>query len=135
MAGMPRFQKLILFTILAISVGLVTTGCQTYRQKNKVIVYWHAGDLARAEREAIKRADKSANSKDAIIWRLEEGSVLRALGKYQESNKAFDQAQAKMDDYAQKAKVRVGQEAAALLSNQANLAYEGRSYDGIMLNT
>jgi len=31
--------------------------------------------------------------------------------------------------------VRVGQEAGALLSNQANLDYEGRSYDGIMLNT
>jgi len=33
------------------------------------------------------------------------------------------------------AKVRVGQEAGALLSNQAELDYEGRSYDGIMLNT
>ncbi|HEV2328070.1 MAG TPA: hypothetical protein VGY56_04690 [Verrucomicrobiae bacterium] len=40
-----------------------------------------------------------------------------------------------MDDYAQKAKVSISRETAALLSNQANLPYEGRSYDGIMLNT
>ena len=40
-----------------------------------------------------------------------------------------------MDDYAQKAKVRLGQETGALLSNQAELDYEGRAYDGIMLNT
>jgi hypothetical protein len=40
-----------------------------------------------------------------------------------------------MDDYAQMAKVRLGQETGALLSNQANLDYEGRAYDGIMLNT
>jgi hypothetical protein len=40
-----------------------------------------------------------------------------------------------IDDYSHKAKVRVGQETGAILSNQANLAYEGRSYDGIMLNT
>jgi hypothetical protein len=62
-------QKWILLGVLAISVGLLTTGCQTYRQKNKVIVYWHAGDLGRAEAEAAKRANKSANGKDAIIWR------------------------------------------------------------------
>ena len=85
--------------------------------------------------EATKMADKNANNKDAIIWRLEQGAVLRGDGKYEDSNKAFDQAQEKMDEYAQKAKVRVGQEAGALLSNQANLDYEGRAYDGIMLNT
>jgi hypothetical protein len=135
MAGMPLFQKLIQFALLALSVGLLTTGCETYRQKNKVIVLWREGDLARAEAEAAKRADKNAKGKDAIIWRLEEATVLRALGKYKESNQAFNQAQSKMDDYAQMAKVRLGQEAGALLSNQANLAYEGRSYDGIMLNT
>ena len=70
-----------------------------------------------------------------IIWRLEQGAVLRANGQYEDSNKAFDTAQEKMDDYAQKAKVRLGQETGALLSNQANLDYEGRAYDGIMLNT
>jgi uncharacterized protein len=132
---MPLFRKLILFTLPVISLGLLTTGCETYQQKNKVIVYWRAGDLARAEAAATKRADKNANGKDAIIWRLEEGATLRAQGKYQESNQAFDKAQQKMDDYAQMAKVRLGQEAEALLSNQSNLAYEGRSYDGIMLNT
>lgn len=80
-------------------------------------------------------AGKNANGKDAVIWRLEQGAVLRANGQYEDSNKAFDAAQEKMDDYAQKAKVRLGQESAALLSNQAELDYEGRAYDGIMLNT
>jgi hypothetical protein len=70
-----------------------------------------------------------------VVWHLEEGAVLRAAGLYPDSNQAFDQAQVKIDDYAEKAKVRVGQETGALLSNQANLDYEGRSYDGIMLNT
>ncbi len=125
-----------LLSILAVlTLNLLATGCQTYQQKNKVIVYWREGDIHRAAEEARKRADKSAGGKDAVVWRLEEGATLRALGKYQESNVAFDQAQDKMEDYAQKAKVQLGHEAAALLSNQANLPYEGRSYDGIMLNT
>ena len=115
--------------------GLLATGCKTYQEQNHVIQYWQRGDLTNAVVEADKTADKNANNKDAVIWRLEQGAVLRANGQYEDSNKAFDAAQEKMDDYAQKAKVRLGQETGALLSNQAELDYEGRAYDGIMLNT
>jgi hypothetical protein len=119
----------------AVVAGLLATGCSTYKDQNRVIKYWRQGDLTNAVVEATKMADKNAKNKDAIIWRLEQGAVLRGAGKYQDSNVAFDKAQGQIDQYAQKAKVRVGQEAGALMSNQANLDYEGRSYDGIMLNT
>ncbi len=121
--------------MIAVMVGLLTAGCKTYQQQNHVIQYWRQGDMTNAVVAATKMADKNANNKDTVIWRLEQGAVLRAAGKYEESNKVFDQAQDKIDDYAQKAKVRLGQETGALLSNQANLDYEGRSYDGVMLNT
>ena len=115
--------------------GLLASGCKTYQEQNKVIKYWQQGNLTNAVAEATKQADKNANNKDAVIWRLEQGAALRADGQYEASNEAFAKAQEKMDDYAQKAKVRVGQETGALLSNQAELDYEGRAYDGIMLNT
>ena len=121
--------------LFAAVIGLLATGCKTYEQQNHVIQYWHQGNMTNAVAEATKMADQNAKNKDAIIWRLEQGAVLRGAGKYDESNKAFDQAQDRIDQYSQEAKVRVGQEAGALLSNQANLAYEGRSYDGVMLNT
>lgn len=133
--GKLAFKKIVQFIIPVLGAGLLTTGCQTYKDQNKVIAYWHQGNLTNAVAEATKEADENANNKDAIVWRLEQGAALRANGQYADSNKAFEQAQEKIDDYAQKAKVRVGQEAGALLSNQANLDYEGRSYDGIMLNT
>ena len=96
---------------------------------------WQRGDLTNAVVEATIKADKKTNSVDAVIWRLEQAAVLRANGQYDDSNKAFDQAQEKIDDYAQKAKVSVSRETGALLSNQADLPYKGRAYDGIMLNT
>jgi hypothetical protein len=133
--GKTHFQKVVELVILVAGIALLTTGCQTYKDQNKVIAYWHQGNLTNAVNEATKEADDHANGKDAIVWRLEQGATLRANGQYADSNKAFEQAQEKIDDYAQKAKVRLGQETGALLSNQANLAYEGRSYDGIMLNT
>jgi hypothetical protein len=130
-ASKNRIQSLFIAAFL----GVLATGCQTYQQQNKAISYWQRGDLTNAVVEATKKADANAKNKDAIIWRLEQGAVLRANGQYEDSNKAFDMAQDKIDDYAQKAKVRLGHEAGALLSNQANLDYEGRFYDGIMLNT
>ncbi|HEX7652716.1 MAG TPA: hypothetical protein VF607_04370, partial [Verrucomicrobiae bacterium] len=120
---------------LAGLAGLLATGCRTYEQKNKIIADWNTGNLPAAVEHAKEMADDNAKNKDAIIWRLEQGAVLRAAGKYEDSNVAFDQAQQQIDAYAEKAKVRVGQETLAFLSNQAELDYEGRSYDGIMLNT
>ncbi len=133
--GKVVVKKIIQLVVPIAGAALLTTGCQTYQQQNKVVVFWNQGNLTNAVVEATKQADENAKNKDAIIWRLEQAAVLRANGQYDDSNKAFDLAQEKIDDYAQKAKVRVGQEAGALLSNQANLDYEGRSYDGIMLNT
>jgi uncharacterized protein len=129
------FKPCVQTLLLAVVAGLLATGCKTYQEQNRVIQHWQRGDLTNAVAEATKMADKNAGNKDAIIWRLEQGAALRANGQYADSNQAFDTAQQKMDDYAQKAKVRLGQETGALLSNQAELDYEGRAYDGIMLNT
>ncbi len=116
-------------------IGLLATGCKTYSEKNHVVDYWRQGNLPKAVAEADKMADNNANNKDAVIWKLEQGAVLRANGQYDESNKAFDAAQDKIDRYSAEAKIKISNETGALLSNQAELPYEGRSYDGIMLNT
>jgi hypothetical protein len=129
--GKPCIQALCLVAI----AGFLATGCKTYEQKNSAIKNWHMGDVTNALTQATKQVEANADNKDTLIWELELGAIQRANGDYEDSNKTFGLAQAKIDDYEQKAKVRVGQETGALLSNQAELDYEGRSYDGIMLNT
>src|SRR5581483_1744008 len=121
--------------LVAMAVGVLATGCQTYQQQNQVIHYWQAGNLTNAVAEATRMAEKNTTGRDAIIWRLEQGAALRANGQYEDSNKAFNQAEEQMDKYSEAAKVHVGAEAGALLSNQATLPYEGHYYDGIMLDT
>ena len=120
---------------LLVAACLLLAGCSTYRQQNKFAAPWQHGDLPAAEKAATAIAEKSAHGKDAVIWRLEQAAILRTEGKFEESNKAFDEAQEKIDRYAAEAKVKLGAETAALFSNQANLPYRGRAYDGIMLNT
>jgi len=120
---------------LVVVLALGVVGCSTYKGQNKIAQHWQASNLAMAEKEASTKANKKADSKDSIIWRLEEAAVLRAAGKLQESNKSFDQAEERINKYAEEAKTKLGNEAGALRSNQANLPYRGRAYDGIMLNT
>ena len=129
-----RFPYFVLL-IAALAAGL-GTGCQTYQsQARNMTGAWAAGNAEQAAKEFGEKAESKDGGKDSVIWHLEAGAAFRAAGKYEESNRHFEAAAVKIDDYEQQAKVKVGREAAAILSNQQNLPYEGRSYDKIMLHT
>lgn len=115
---------------------LLATGCQTYKEQNKKSAdLWRQGQVKAAVGEFTAKATKEKDSKDTVIWRLEEGAALRADGQFKESNTALEAAEEKVNKFDEGAKIKVGSETVALLSNQANLPYEGRAYDKIMLNT
>jgi hypothetical protein len=112
------------------------SGCTTYKQQSqKMMAAWQAGDSAVAVVEVTARADAAQGSKDEILWRLEQGTVLSAAGDVSGGLLAFDQAEALVNRYEESAKVHVASEAVALLSNQAHLPYRGRAYDKVMMNT
>lgn len=123
----------MLAALLASALG---TGCRTYRdQSASMREAWVCGDFQRAANQFQTRARKKDDGRDGVIWHLEAGASLRALGKYAESNAALDEAAAQIEEYERKARVRVGNQVGATFSNQQNLPYEGRSYDRIMLHT
>jgi hypothetical protein len=129
----PRNLALLLSTL---SICLLATGCKTYRDQAKSMrSAWVEGRYAEAARQFEKRADKKDDSRHGVIWHLEAATALRVIGNYERSNLHFDEAAQQIDEYEQKAKVRLGSEAAATMSNQQNLPYEGRPYDKIMLHT
>ncbi len=121
----------------AFAVFLLTVaGCTTYKsQSEDMIAAWEAGNGFSAATEVSNRVDRAAGKKDELLWRLEQGTILSTVGAYEESLKAFDMAEGLVDKYEEEAKVKVGSETAALLTNQANIPYTGRSYDKIMINT
>ncbi len=96
---------------------------------------WRSGQTALAAQEFGVKAREKDNTKDSIVWHLEAGAAYRAAGDFNNSNGQFDSAAAKMDAYEQQAKVKVGHEAGAIMSNQENLPYVGKPYDKIMLHT
>ena len=131
-----RTQKDIRTLALGTLAMLLATGCQTYSEQNKKCVQlWKQGQVKAAADEYGNIANKRKNSRDAVIWWLEAGAALRANGQFKESNTALEAAESEVNKFDEGAKIKLGSEALALLSNQANIPYEGRAYDKIMLNT
>ncbi len=115
---------------------LFGAGCASYNtQSRKVSQCWDMGNFQAAAIQITKEADKRGNSKDAVIWRLEQGAVLRAAERLEESNQAFDKAEELVNKYEEAARMSVSREALATVTNLTTLPYEGFAYDKIMMNT
>lgn len=122
--------------LAAALLALLASGCTHYqRQSEGFRSAWRAGQAAEVARDLTARADKEANGRDAILWRLEQATALRAAGEWERSSAAFADADRRMVEFEAKSSVRVGQELLSALSNPANISYEGRPYDKIMAAT
>lgn len=129
-------RRIATFWATVLIGALLGFGCRTYRgQSENMRGEWAAGRPALAAATFGKEADACGDSKDAVVWHLEAGAAFRAANDLAESNRHFDAAATQIDLFEQQAKIKVGRETVAAMSNQQNLPYEGRSYDKIMLHT
>lgn len=119
-----------------ITATLLLTGCASYeRQTHSFRGAWNGGNTQKAAELANVQVYDRSDSRDGVIWLLEQGAALRANDQLPESTYAFDRAEKRMQYYESQAKVRVSKETTALVVNLATVPYEGRGYDRVMLNT
>ena len=110
-------------------------GCQPYQA-----TFVHAfryGDYPEAVLEVQSEGHGALTSEghsDRLIYLLEQGAVMRAAGQLEQSNQSLDEAEKLFEKFDEKAKVRIGREAMAAVTNLAELNYEGYGYDRIMMN-
>ena len=125
---------------------------------------YQSGHLAAALTSVEKEAAANATSNDYILWKLEQGATLRAAAQAEpgivpaisdpaapaqagastaadvtaaylkRSMMAYDQAEEKVNSYEEQAKVKVGAEVGATLTNLSTLPYRGRAYDKVLMN-
>jgi hypothetical protein len=132
---------------------------------------YQSGNISAALNTVDKEATANAKSKDAILWRLEQGATLRTAALadpgtvpaiaapatppqagetppadapvtpadisnayLKQSLLSYDEAEEKVNDYEAEAKVKVGSEVGATLTNLSALPYRGRAYDKVMMN-
>lgn len=145
--------------MLAASGLLVFAGCQTYTSqtadRDNAL---RSGSIDRAVAIANLDAEKHKAGNDAVLYRLEQGSILRqaALAKIpapaasaasesgtppasesfylRSSLAAFNAADEKVSLFEEQAKVKLGSSTLAMFTTQANTPYPGRAYDRVMMN-
>ncbi len=119
---------------LVLALFLMLGGCRSHTSKLGAFTEaWTAGETERAA-AIISEMGGTAPARDKVVFRLEEGAVMQALDRIGESDLAFLDAESRIEEYEERARIRIASEAGALLSNQDSLPYEGRSHEKIMLN-
>lgn len=116
--------------------AMIAAGCATAYKKTAdgMVDPYRRGDFQTAAVRVNATAAKAQKKPDAVLWKLEQGAVLRAAGDYPLSTMAFDAAEAKADREAQKGGQSAASEVVAFATNQQSLHYLGYDYDKIMLN-
>ena len=105
-----------------ITATLLLTGCASYeRQTHSFRVAWNGGNTQKAAELANVQVYDGSDSRDGVIWLLEQGAALRADDQLPESTYAFDRAEKRMQHYERQAKVRVSKETTALVVNLATV--------------
>lgn len=133
---MKSMQPRLLTFLLVGFLGLIAAGCGSYTSQTKGMnASWQGGDLATAVTEANKMSAEKAGGRDELVWYLEQGTVLRAAGLYEQSVDAFEEAEVIVQEQELAAKTQVSEEVGAAFSNLAVQTYRGRAYDRIMMNT
>lgn len=112
-----------------IFILFLTFSCTTYYQKNlKFNQYFQSGQLEEAYQLIAK--DTKKHRKDKLLVLLNRGMVTSMLGKYAESNQAYEEAYRYADDL-QKNYVNEG---LALLTNPNMVPYKGESYELLFIH-
>ena len=130
-------HKYILFILLI----FYSIGCQSTRNYgpsytiNDVQSAWNAGNYELAA-SYINNISLYANgTNDELVRKLDQALILFEANDLAGCDKAFTEADKLIEEYDAQAKIKLSNEAGALLTNQSRLPYRGRSYDKIMLST
>ncbi len=128
----PSITRSILTVFFCACLFLSACG---HNEKSKSFMEpYRRGDFAVAADASVKVADDAPNQ-DKLLFMLEEGAVMRAAGRFKESDKLFENAYATVERMGRPDYISVSQEMASAVLNPTIITYRGTSYDRVMLVT
>lgn len=110
-------------------------GCSSYHTEAQDLrKHWATAQFEKADAVAESSLEDSSDN-TRLLWQLERGATLRAVGKTAESVDVLEQANASALAWEDTPDVQLSREALAALTNLSAFPYRGRSSDLIMLHT
>jgi uncharacterized protein len=117
------------FFIPAFIILLILSSCANYYQHHfSFNKEFENGDLKTAL-EMLKRSSKESQGKNRFIYFANEGLLNSILGRYEESNAAFERAFVFGEDY----RVNYANEAISYLTNPTFSTYRGENHEHLMI--
>src|SRR5690625_3163822 len=135
-----RFFKFSFPPLILLVLGSACSTIQSHdNQFNSVFSQYERGNVEAAAAETETRSfQKKLKSNDRLLWAMEAGKLHHAAGDFHQSNRYFEEAEAIIQDFEDRAIVSLRAGAAragAFLTNPAAIAYRGSSSDKILINT
>ncbi len=120
---MKKHLKLFFIPILCLLAG-----CATYGTKvEQVQIKLSQGKYD----DALKKLEKTKSNRSMLLYLMERGTLLHYAGKYEESNKIFDQAEYLAEDLYTKS---ISREAGALFTSDNILPYDGEKFERALIH-
>lgn len=129
----PSLKAFRLRCFLAILVAALV-GCASYPEKGKrARLANEVGDYEVVAGLAGAAAEDDA--KDALVWKLEQGAALRALGRLPASIKAFEDVEQRLRAEEEAPGFSLREGGGSLLLNDYSAEYRAKPYDRIFAST
>jgi hypothetical protein len=129
MAGIGRERALRLFLFLT-GILLFSSCAPTLEQYSRINQYLLAGDYDSAY-TAVEQSKERYAERNAVLYYLDEGTVLHFAGRYKESNQSFFRAESIMDGLYTKS---ISKEAASFVISDNTVPYRGEDFEMAMVN-
>ncbi|MGQ9610777.1 MAG: COG3014 family protein [bacterium] len=120
---MRKNLKLFFIPILCLLAGCATYGTKVEQVQIKL-------SQGKYE-EALKKLEKTKSNRSMLLYLMEKGTLLHYAGKYEESNKIFDQAEYLAEDLYTKS---ISREAGALFTSDNILPYDGEKFERVLIH-
>ncbi|MBI5192217.1 MAG: hypothetical protein HZA08_02110 [Nitrospirae bacterium] len=123
-------RKFLLFPLI-ISLLLSLPSCAPVTSHYAVLDdYLLKGDVTSAD-AVIEKNKGNYGERNAVLYFMDRGMTLHIAGRYAESNQVLEMAEQRIEDLFTR---RVSSEAAAFLTNDNLLQYEGEDFEKVMVN-
>jgi len=129
--------------IVLLFSATIAAGCSSTTSYNEQIFpayeAYRDGDVSAAADISSAIYEEYYDDNSRVIFALENGTMLRDAGYYQQAFDVLEQAEATLKiGYDERSALNIGaitESAASVLVNQKSLAYTGTIYDRVLLNT
>jgi uncharacterized protein len=130
-----RSRSIRLLACCALFLG---AGCaSSYRQLDGTLQLYRQGDLEGAADwiQSPEFDDEREGDRHGVLWLLETGKIMHDVGRFGESETAFEQADARIRTQEQGASMSLSEEVAGILTTQQSRTFRARHWQKILLES